>query len=131
MKITVVKEFEFESAHFLLNYVGACANLHGHTYKLQIGVTGEPINNGMVIDFKDIKAFITPYIAKMDHALLNELHRVDEGFPKQTTAENMVMYLVKEIQTLLPKIQYGVELTQVRLWETRTSYAEWRANENS
>jgi hypothetical protein len=32
-------EFTFDSAHKLINYSGKCANLHGHTYKLQVSGT--------------------------------------------------------------------------------------------
>ena len=34
MKVT--KEITFDVAHMLSYYEGRCANLHGHTYKLQV-----------------------------------------------------------------------------------------------
>lgn len=34
MKVT--KEITFDVAHILSYYEGKCANLHGHTYKLQV-----------------------------------------------------------------------------------------------
>ena len=36
--IEVTKIFRFESAHNLPNYEGDCANLHGHSYKLEVTV---------------------------------------------------------------------------------------------
>ena len=30
----VLKEFEFDAAHYLPEYNGKCERLHGHTYKL-------------------------------------------------------------------------------------------------
>ena len=34
-------EHTFASAHFLRNYKGKCENLHGHNYRVQVGMTGE------------------------------------------------------------------------------------------
>ena len=52
MKITVVKEFTFDAAHYLPGYNGKCNRPHGHTYRLQVGIEGEPDHStGMVIDF--------------------------------------------------------------------------------
>ncbi|WDC84441.1 6-carboxytetrahydropterin synthase [Caloramator sp. mosi_1] len=52
--LTVSKEFNFEAAHMLSEHQGDCKNLHGHSYKMIVEVTGD-IKNGMVIDFKDLK----------------------------------------------------------------------------
>ncbi|MBR6908475.1 6-carboxytetrahydropterin synthase, partial [bacterium] len=55
--LTVTKIFKFEAAHWLPFYDGACHNLHGHSYKLEVTVTGEVKENvknpqcGMIIDF--------------------------------------------------------------------------------
>lgn len=34
----VLKEFEFDAAHYLPEYNGKCERLHGHTYKLVVKV---------------------------------------------------------------------------------------------
>lgn len=154
-QITVVKEFLFDSAHYLPDYDGDCCHLHGHTYKLEVGVTG-PVkpNTGMVVDFKQLKTIVKLITDKLDHSLLNDLDMVlpkVEGdkidastlseekcietsppnpppFPKDMpTAENMVVWLTEALPHLL-RIYYKpcYEITLVRLWETPTSYAEWR-----
>lgn len=63
-KATIVKEFTFDAAHRLEGYQGLCQNLHGHTYKLQVGIYG-PVKNeagaaddGMVWDFVKLKQAI-------------------------------------------------------------------------
>ena len=38
--ISITKEFTFDVAHFLPNHKGLCANIHGHTYKLQVAING-------------------------------------------------------------------------------------------
>lgn len=119
MKAIVVKEFSFDSAHYLPGYNGPCQFLHGHHYVLQVGYNGEVnLKTGMVVDFKDIKREVDPLIDELDHSCLNECKLVD--FPKQLpTAENMVEWFVH-------RLEISNKLCFVRLYETPTSYAEWR-----
>ena len=49
----VSKEFTFDAAHHLFNYEGKCKSLHGHTYHLQIAVSGYLDERGMTYDFGD------------------------------------------------------------------------------
>jgi 6-pyruvoyltetrahydropterin/6-carboxytetrahydropterin synthase len=60
----------FDAAHQLKEYIGACANLHGHSWKLKITIETEELVKDMVIDFKDIKKAIDE---KYDHKLINEM----------------------------------------------------------
>lgn len=146
-KIRVTKFYDFEMAHALWNYDGLCKNIHGHTYKLFVTVAGEPINNpddkknGMVIDFGDLKRIVKNEIVdKFDHSLvinsrapheklleLNEMYERHFVFDFQPTCENMVVYIVEKIQPLLPE---GIELKNVKLYETASSFAEWDASDN-
>lgn len=73
----IFKEFTFDAAHQLPDHEGKCANLHGHTYKLQVCVSG-PIkqslgapDDGMVVDFSVISdIWKTRLEPRLDHALL-------------------------------------------------------------
>lgn len=122
--LSVVKEFTFDAAHFLPGYDGNCRNLHGHTYKLQVGVTGPFDSRGMVCDFQELKEVVTHYVDLLDHSFLNEIESLE--FPKdQPTAERMVYWLALN---LIPDIEAkSLHLSFIRLYETPTSYAEWRA----
>ena len=123
-KVYVTKEFEFESAHHLLGYDGACANIHGHSYKMQVTVSGyldhdcKPIaSDCMVIDFKDLKRIVEDkIISTHDHTILNSIYH-------NPTAEVMVISMFYSIQSELPA---DVKLESVKLWETSTSFAEYR-----
>lgn len=111
--ITVTKIFTFDSAHHLPFHKGKCKNLHGHTYKLEVTVCGRPDENGMLIDFGDLKKIVSEkIIEKYDHKNLNE-------FFEHPTAEIMVGSIALELAETIPGI------SKVRLWETPTSYAEW------
>ncbi|MBN2662060.1 MAG: 6-carboxytetrahydropterin synthase [Bacteroidales bacterium] len=146
-KIRITKEFQFEMAHALWNYDGKCKNVHGHTYILYVTVLGEPINdnlnpkNGMVMDFGDLKKIIREEIfdkhdhfvtvnGNSPHAKINfEQYNVEQVQRKnyQPTCENMVIDFVEVIKSNLPK---NIELVMLRLYETQTSFAEWRAEDN-
>ena len=62
--IRVTREFTFEMAHVLQNYDGPCRNVHGHSYRLFVTLSGIPVNdtenpkNGMVIDFTELKNIV-------------------------------------------------------------------------
>ena len=122
--ITVTKRYGFEACHHLPHYVGACHNLHGHSYKLDVTVGGSIIkdqNNpkcGMIIDFKDLKQIVhETVVSKYDHSNLND-------YFENPTAEIMVKSIASDIISKLPKSVY---LVSVKLWETDTSYAEFNA----
>ena len=123
-KVYVTKEFEFEAAHHLLNYDGACANVHGHSYKLQVTVSGsinpfetEYATDCMVLDFKYLKKIVKDEIIDThDHKDLNLIY-------SNPTAEIMVIEMFNCLNECLPK---DVKLESVKLWETSTSFAEYR-----
>ena len=54
----IIKEFDFDAAHYLPAYNGKCEHLHGHTYKLVVKVEGTPDHEGMVIDFIKLKNLV-------------------------------------------------------------------------
>jgi 6-pyruvoyltetrahydropterin/6-carboxytetrahydropterin synthase len=104
--------------------------MHGHTYHLEVGISGVVDEKGFVMDFGEIKDIINPYIELMDHKVLNELPDktiLGVDFPTKTTAENMVIWLYKELAIKIAgNSKMTRRLTLLRLWETPTSYAEWR-----
>ncbi len=121
--ITVTKIFTFEASHFLPHYDGACNRLHGHSYKLEVTVEGRVETDtsnpkcGMILDFKDLKAIVNEVaVGKYDHSLLND-------YFSNPTAEIMVKKIGTDIFTKLPKDK---RLVSCKLWETATSYAEFR-----
>ena len=145
--IRITKEFDFEMAHALWNYDGPCKNIHGHSYKLQVTISGIPITDiknkkqGMLMDFSDLKKIINETIInRFDHALIVNkkaprvlLHNIEEMFEKyyvvdyQPTCENLVLDMAGRIKNNLPE---GIKLFSLRLFETATSFAEWYADDN-
>jgi len=147
-KIRVTKEFNFEMAHALVGYDGACKNIHGHSYKFSVTVIGEPIEQssdpkwGMVIDFKDLNRIIKEKVVDIfDHAvvlqkqtpgeIVKEMEKIYNNLiikQYQPTCENLLIDFVKSVISFLPK---NVSLHSARLEETANSFAEWYAEDNS
>lgn len=140
--IKITKQFTFEMAHALRNYDGLCRNIHGHSYKMDITLAGQPLHdetspkNGMVMDFGDLKRLVNEeIISLLDHALVlnaktdSELvETLKRNYEKivvvefQPTTENLLEFIAGRIKSRLPET---VRLCTVRLRETDTSYAEW------
>jgi 6-pyruvoyltetrahydropterin/6-carboxytetrahydropterin synthase len=145
--LRLTKIFEFEMAHVLWNYDGKCKNIHGHSYKLHVTVSGIPVNddsnkkNGMVMDFGDLKKIVKEKIIDThDHsfAVYNKspITKIfEEGFdidkkqikPYQPTAENMVIEFSEIIKNYLPS---NIKLHSLKLYETANSFVEWNADDN-
>jgi len=146
--IRITKKFNFETGHALYGYDGKCKNVHGHSYKLSVTVSGKPITDstnvkfGMVIDFSDLKKIVNEEIVDIfDHAtvfnkntphveLAKELMARDHHVllvDYQPTSEMMVIDFAQKIKSRLPK---NIKLHAIKLQETESSFAEWFANEN-
>ena len=111
----IYKCFVFDAAHYLPEYEGKCAQLHGHRWKVEIGLVGDTDHKtGMVLDFSTLKEIITPMLDKLDHHLINDI------IPNPT-AENIVMWLKWQIAVTT----INTKLAVIRVWETEDSYAEW------
>lgn len=146
-KIRLTKEFHFEMAHVLDGYDGPCRNVHGHSFRLEVTVIGEPIaddkspKQGMVMDFRDLKAIVNKQVIdRFDHVLL--VSRNSELAQKgkilnlqkivevdyQPTCENLLSHIA---QLIAPELPQSVKLHHLKLNETASSFAEWYASENT
>jgi 6-pyruvoyltetrahydropterin/6-carboxytetrahydropterin synthase len=134
----IAKEFTWEMGHRLSFHKGKCKNLHGHSYKCMIELTGDPDANGMVMDYFDMKTIIEPILDNFDHTFMvyKNDYEVIEALEKlnsqkvvvdfETTAENICLYILKQIKSSdLPK---NVQFVKVRVLETDNSYAEVESN---
>jgi len=145
--IRVTTEFTFEMAHVLKDYDGPCRNVHGHSYRLFVTVSGVPVSEqgnpkrGMVIDFKDLKDMVLKKIIDIfDHSVVisndfdSEKTRIlSMTFGNtvivdyQPTCENLVAGFARILKNEMPE---GVHLHSLKLHETARSFAEWVATDN-
>ena len=127
----VKTEDSFDSAHFLARYNGKCRNIHGHRWRVVIEIAGENLDDGMVVDFTDIKAALKALTDNLDHSLVMEKDTlkpqtyeclVDEGFrimimDFRPTAENFAKYFFDEIKNK------GFNIRAAEVYETRNNCA--------
>lgn len=137
MKLLLTKKFTFEMAHALDGYNGKCANLHGHSYHLEVTVEGGdgdacPSDSGMVADFHTIKDVVQQTVLdRFDHALVlktgTPMAATASAWPNTVTVpfnpttENLLVHFATLISPALPP---ATRLHSLRLAETDTSVAE-------
>jgi len=143
MQITT--RLEFDAGHRIPCHKSQCKNLHGHRYAIEITLSGDIIKNehtsenGMVMDFSDVKAIAKSALVDVwDHAFLVYQHDTDVlnflnslpqhktvVFPTVPTAENMAAEAFKILKTKYQDT-YGnhLKLEKVRLYETPNNWAD-------
>ena len=146
-KVRITKQFKFETGHAIYGYDGLCKNVHGHSFKLDVTIIGQPITdpdhvkNGMVIDFGDLKTIVNREIVDpFDHATVlnvNSPHKeiADEMESRghkilrvsyQPTCEMMIIDFALKLKAKLPN---HLKLYSLKLRETETAFAEWYADD--
>ncbi len=118
----IYKEFRFEAAHKLPHHDGKCRRLHGHSWVGRVYVKGNHLiedgpNQGMIIDYGDIKQYLKPLLDKyLDHYYLNETTGLENP-----TSEAVAMWIFEKLaEAGLPGL-YAVEIR-----ETCTSGCTYR-----
>lgn len=139
--ITCTRRIEWDAMHRIPLHESKCRAFHGHRYAAEITCLAPELDDlGRVIDFGLVKQVVGGWIDDhWDHTAI--LMRADpEAAPlaeanerlgrpvywleRHPTAENMVAELARVAQDLLRP--HGVEVVEVRLWETPNGTATWR-----
>lgn len=120
--LKITKQFTFDSAH-KTKYPEKCSKLHGHTYKLEITISGDIDENGFIMDFGKLKKIVNKEILeKLDHKYLNDLI-------ENPTSENIVIWIKDNLETKIS--EQNKTLEKIKLWETPTSFCEWQNNQQT
>ena len=118
MSTTIIREVRFESAHLLPNVpLGhKCRRLHGHSYKVELHVTGEldPVM-GWVQDYDELNAAFAPLMLQLDHNFLNDVPGLENP-----TSENIAQWIWQRLKPQLPG------LSAVMVHETCTERCVYR-----
>ena len=128
----------FDSAHFLSDYNGKCANIHGHRWTIKVSVYADSLadsgeKRGMVIDFGDLKKAVRSLADSYDHALLYEKGSLraktlealfEEGFKLieldyRPTAENFAFAFFGQLRA------QGLPVRRVTVYETPDNCASY------
>ena len=110
----ILIEDTFDAAHCLRGYKGNCERLHGHTYKTQVFLRAESLDEqGMSIDFRKVKAGLSETLSELDHNYLNDLPEFKVENP---SAENLAKFVYHRMSLAFPGCVH-----RVMIWETPTS----------
>ena len=107
----------FDAAHFIKDYPGKCARMHGHRWDVEICLEGENLGTlNMLLDFVFVKELLRDLIKRLDHYVLNDVLRQDN-----VTAEFLSREIYKEIGYKLSRVSdepVDVRLVNVTVWES-------------
>lgn len=118
----VTRTFTFSAAHHLTDYYGECERPHGHTYRLAVTVEGPVAKNGLVIDFVKLKKCVEKkVISRLDHRDLNNLF-------KNPSAENITVWVWKQLKNIGKDTKSAVKLEELKLWEGDNSYVSYEGD---
>jgi len=130
---SVTKRIDFCYGHRLLDYDGICKHPHGHNAVAEIEVrTGTLDSRNMVCDFSDIKRIVKGWIDReIDHRMLL---RHDDPLVGPLKELGEPMYLLDSNPTVerIAKLIFdraneeGLPVVRVTVWETPTSFADYR-----
>mgnify|MGYP001816018539 CR=1 FL=1 len=147
----IAKTFEVEYGHRLCKHPEKCRFPHGHSLRIEIVVRGRRLDdNDMVCDYKALKVLVGGVVNRLDHAMalnssdphLDSLRAVGDRVllfdDQDPTTEVLVRWIFREVASRLAEggsvqsdggadypIPADLELERVRVWETRTSWAEY------
>ncbi|HZN05068.1 MAG TPA: 6-carboxytetrahydropterin synthase [Candidatus Polarisedimenticolia bacterium] len=129
---TVTEILDFCYGHRLLRYQGKCAHLHGHNGRVEIVVAAKTLDRqSMVTDFSEIQRVVRGFIDEhLDHKLLlakddplvDVLKKQDEPIfvmDSDPTAEAIARLICDKARAA------GLDVAEVRLWETPASVASY------
>ena len=111
---------DFAAAHRLNNYQGACENLHGHNFIVEVSVLCDKLDESYIaIDFKDLKRMVKSITDKLDHTFLNEHNYFKNSNP---TSEMIAKYIYENLKEALGG---NCKPHRVSVYETENSKATY------
>ena len=114
-------EDHFDAAHYLRGYRGKCANMHGHTWKVELFILDDKQDKvGITYDFKSLKEVLKELLSKYDHQCVNDVAPFDLINP---TAENISKVIYDALCTGI-ELEHST-LEKVRVYESPTTWAEY------
>ena len=121
-KASITKKLVFDSAHYITDHEGKCKNLHGGRYDIEISIKDriDPMT-GFVIDYSLIKNITKNLVInKFDHKTLN-LTCPELSWRSSTEFLAIVIWEIL--------IEYLPNLKKIKIYETETSYCEFKGND--
>lgn len=120
MRARLTKDYTFEAAQTLPKVPPGhkCAQMHGHSFKVEISIEGEvDPATGWIYDHAQISRAMDPLLEKLDHAYLNDISGLENP-----TIELMAAWFWSHLEPQLPG------LAEIVIHETPTARCSFRGN---
>ena len=137
MIVSIAKDFWWEMSHRLPFHDGPCRNVHGHTYKLRLELSGTPNEHGILIDYYRMQEVVTPVLSLFDHSFLCDQtdslmigFLSDNGFKHYIMEKNSTSENIAELLGSMLSVKFSgfANLTamEIKIYETSDVYAAVR-----
>jgi len=129
----ITKQFKMEVAHRLTSsYSERCQSVHGHSYLMEVTLEGELNEDGMVMDFGELKDRMNHFFDAFDHSYVISKYDITLPFflgieaqihnrmivvDYNPTAENMAYHAFRAL------IENDLPVANVKVQETLTGWA--------
>jgi 6-pyruvoyltetrahydropterin/6-carboxytetrahydropterin synthase len=121
------KDMQIAAAHFIPHEAaGKCAQMHGHTYFVNITVAGNELDDsGFLVNFQLLKKIVH---GKFDHTLMNDHKDMfnDVNANDFPTTEVVARKIAEIVQAHLDTLPNRPTCVQVFVRESPTSYVVYR-----
>jgi len=131
MTVAIYKEVQIDASHRLLHYQGKCANLHGHRWKIEVWIEGEPdAKTGILLDYNVIKEAIGKYdhqiILNGDDPMVECIEKFQHVLttPGDPTSELLARIFKRDLDDICLKQHISAHVIKIRVWESPNCYAE-------
>lgn len=103
----------FEAAHNLIDYQGGPEPLHGHSYRVEVVLESEELQQDeLALDFLPARQALEAIAKEFDYRYINE-HPAFAG--RNTSAENLARYFAERLET--SGILGGTRVAEITVWE--------------
>ena len=110
---------------------GSAPNLHGHRWKVEVWVEGEPdATTGILIDYNVIKQVIGKYdhqiILNKDDPMVPAIEKFQHVLttPGDPTSELLAQVFRDDLEEICKAQKIAAHVTRLRVWESPNCYAE-------
>ncbi|MFZ0004895.1 MAG: 6-carboxytetrahydropterin synthase [Methanoregula sp.] len=131
MTVAIYKEVQIDASHRLLHYQGKCANLHGHRWKIEVWIEGEPdAKTGILLDYNVIKESIGKYdhqiILNCDDPMVASIEKFQHVLttPGDPTSELLARIFKEDLEGICLVQRIAAHVIKIRVWESPNCYAE-------
>lgn len=121
-------EAEFAAAH-AITIAGRLEPLHGHNWRVRVGVTGESLDaDGLLCDFHLVESHLRDVVGVFHNRNLNETAPFDRMNP---TAENVAKHIAQTLESnLRPQLPHAVRIAWASVTEAPGCTAIFRTPMN-